>query len=200
MLEDPRSRALWRRYQLRARYALAATTAAVRREMLEDLSAHVRDALIANADGAREHDRLRAILTRLGKPEEYLAPLLAEAILRRPGPPNVFAASADAICAAWRLGTGVLAIAIAYPLIALLALGTCTVAAMRLALPHTAGVFALSPDEYQVRVLGGSALGDQIMPVWLAVLLLPVCAATTLWAIGRARALALSIAYGNAPP
>ena len=199
MFEDPRSRALWRHYELRARYALAATTAGVRRELLEDLSAHVRDALIANADGSPEHDRLKTILTRLGEPEEYLAPLLAEAVLRRPGPSNAFAASADAISAAWRLGVGVLAIAIAYPLIALLALGTSTLAVMRIALPQTAGVFALSADEYQVRVLGGSALGDQVMPVWLAVLLLPVCVAIILWAIGRARALALSIAYGNAP-
>lgn len=197
MFSDPRARALWRRYYQRATYALGAVAASARREMLGHLREHVEEALRLSDDEEPEYDRLADILDRLGEPREFLAPLVSEAVLRRPSPPNPLAAALDSINAACRLGSTLLATALAYPMLAIAGAALTTLGFMRALAPDTAGVFALAPDEYQVRILGDHDGGQQVMPLWAALLLLPLGAAIVGWAIARVRALALKLVLGD---
>jgi len=84
MFEDPRARRAWRLFRLRADLMLSSVSASVRRELLEDLTAHVRDVLENDKTAATEYERLDAALQRIGDPKEFLAPLLAEAVFRNP--------------------------------------------------------------------------------------------------------------------
>lgn len=197
MLSDPRARALWKRYYQRATYALGAVAATARREMLDHLREHVEEALRASDGKGSEYDRLGCILDRLGEPQDFLAPLVSGAVLSRPSPPNPLTAVLDSINVAWRLGSTVLAAAVAYPMLAIAGAALATLAFMRMLAPNMAGVFALAPDEYQVRILGNHAGGQQVMPLWAALLLLPLGAAIVAWAIARVRALALKLVLGD---
>lgn len=199
MFSDPRARALWRRYHLRATYSLGAVAATARREMLDHLREHVKEALQASDSGAPEYDRLAVILERLGEPRDYLAPLVSEAILKRPGPPSPLAAAVDAIVAAWRLGSVMLAVALVYQLLALAGAAIAILAFMRVVAPDMAGVFVLAPDNYQVRILGSHDGGHQVMPLWAALLLFPIGLAIVGWTIARVRVLALSLVLREPP-
>lgn len=199
MFSDPRARALWRRYHLRATYALGAVAGPVRRELLDDLASHVAEALNATDSADDEYNRLAAILQRLGEPKEFLAQLISDAILKHPGPPSALEAARDAIFGAWRLGSALLAVALAYPILAIAGAALTTLAFMRAVAPDIAGVFALAPDDYQVRILSSLDGGEQVMPLWVAALLFPLGLAIVVWTIARVRALALSLVLG-APP
>lgn len=199
MFSDPRALSLWRRYRLRATYALGAVAGPVRRELLDDLGSHVAEALDASDSAGDEYDRLASILQRLGDPKEFLAPLISVAILKHPGPPSALAAARDAISGAWRLGSTLLAAALTYPILAIVGAALSTLAVMRALAPDMAGVFALAPDDYQVRILGSQDGGEQVMPLWVAALLFPLGLAIVVWTIARVRALALSLVLG-APP
>ncbi|MBS0984544.1 hypothetical protein [Gluconobacter cerinus] len=67
---DPAANRLWEDYFVRVN------------RLLTDLEAHVADSLIANAQGT-EMERLQSALARLGQPEEYLRPLLADDLINR---------------------------------------------------------------------------------------------------------------------
>lgn len=200
MLSDPRARALWKRYYQRATYALGAVAATARREMLGHLREHVEEALrVSDAEGP-EYDRLASILDRLGEPQDFLGPLVSGAVLSRPRPPNPLTAALDSINVAWQIGSTLLAAALAYPMLAIAGAALATFAFMRALAPDMAGVFALAPDEYQVRILGSHDGGQQVMPLWVALLLLPLGAAIVAWAIARVRALALKLVLGDRAP
>ena len=78
---DPAARRRWDGYfddvdRLLARAGADAT------ELRGDLEAHVADSMAAGAEGS-ELERLDAALRRLGKPTDYLRPLLADQLIER---------------------------------------------------------------------------------------------------------------------
>lgn len=82
---DPAANRLWEDYFVRVNRLLT-HSGADRKELLTDLEAHVADSLIANTQGAEqstEIERLQSALARLGQPEEYLRPLLADELIDR---------------------------------------------------------------------------------------------------------------------
>lgn len=78
---DPAANRLWEDYFARVNRLLT-HSGADRKELLIDLEAHLADSLIANAQGT-EMERLQCALARLGQPEEYLRPLLADDLIDR---------------------------------------------------------------------------------------------------------------------
>jgi hypothetical protein len=167
MFDDPRSRRAWRIFHLRAELMLGGVSRDIRRQLLEDLSAHVRDAVDHRPKDVPEHERVAAALARMGEPREFIAPLLADAILerkRRIGPQTglrglilnaqrgagYFVKSAT-IAAMFAVGALLIAVAIGGIL-----------------RPNAIGVFKLGEGEYQLRLFGfAEAVGDAVLYPWL---------------------------------
>jgi hypothetical protein len=78
---DPAARRRWDAYFSEVDRLLARADADVA-EMRGDLEAHVVDSMAA-ASGGNEVERLDAALARLGRPIDYLRPLLADEMLER---------------------------------------------------------------------------------------------------------------------
>ncbi|MDR6126387.1 hypothetical protein QE361_002767 [Sphingomonas sp. SORGH_AS802] len=78
---DPAARRRWDAYFSEVDRLLARADADVA-EMRGDLEAHVVDSM-ADASGGNEGERLDAALSRLGRPIDYLRPLLADEMLER---------------------------------------------------------------------------------------------------------------------
>lgn len=78
---DPAARRRWDAYFSEVDRLLARADADVA-EMRGDLEAHVVDSMAA-ASGGNEGERLDAALSRLGRPIDYLRPLLADEMLER---------------------------------------------------------------------------------------------------------------------
>ena len=78
---DPAARRRWDAYFSEVDRLLARADAEVA-EMRGDLEAHVVDSMAA-ASGGNEGERLDAALSRLGRPIDYLRPLLADELIER---------------------------------------------------------------------------------------------------------------------
>ncbi len=78
---DPAARRRWDAYFSEVDRLLARADADVA-EMRGDLEAHVVDSMAA-ASGGNERERLDAALSRLGRPIDYLRPLLADELIER---------------------------------------------------------------------------------------------------------------------
>lgn len=78
---DPAARCRWDAYFSEVDRLLARADAEVA-EMRGDLEAHVVDSMAA-ASGGSERERLDAALSRLGRPIDYLRPLLADELIER---------------------------------------------------------------------------------------------------------------------
>ena len=84
MFQDKASRRIWDVYCVRMEQLLSPLSGEVRRDLLEDVDTHVRDAMLEFHDG-NETDRLKQVLDSLGDPQEFLEPMLAEAIFKASG-------------------------------------------------------------------------------------------------------------------
>lgn len=78
---DPAARLRWDAYFADVRRSLARAGADAA-ELQRDLEAHVADSMAA-ASGGSELGRLDLALSRLGQPEDYLRPLLADQLIER---------------------------------------------------------------------------------------------------------------------
>jgi hypothetical protein len=176
---------------------LGSVSGAARRDILSDLDAHIHEAL-QHAQGEDEFARVTEALKRVGDPREFLAPLIAEAVFRRPRPSNDAALAWQAILLGAQRGVRDLA-----RVIGALALGAFGTAAIilciaRLLAPTRAGVFQIGVDEIQVRLLGGmGAVGVQLLPTWGALLLGVVGVAIVALALGSLRRLVTSFLIGR---
>lgn len=174
MFEDPKSRRSFRLFKLRAELMLGGVARGVRRQLMEDLTAHLVE-LVEHADPTLpECVRVDAAIARIGDPREFLAPLVADAVLsvqaQRTGWRTVAYA---AMRGGRRLGEAV-SIALSFAIGAMLGVA----AAGALILPQRIGLFHLAGDEYQLRLFGLS--GDTGTPVlfpWFSLLGLIVGAA-----------------------
>ena len=172
MYDSPQSRRLWRRYKLRVELLLSSVSPSVRRELVSDLTAHVRDMLASEPSDVPENERLAAALKRLGDPKEFVAPLLADAVFRDPpGDAGVIAAlrSLGAYAArGWRFFISSVFVAVA----SVSSVGMLILAAGGLIWPDRIGIFEVSVDNYQARILGSTqAYGEALLWPWLSVLL-----------------------------
>jgi hypothetical protein len=194
MFEDPKSRRSFRLFKLRAELMLSGVARTVRRRLMEDLTAHLIE-LVEHADPSlSESVRVDAAITRIGDPREFLAPLVADAVLsaqaRRTGWRAVAYA---AIRGGRRLGEAV-SIALSFVIGAMLAIA----AAGAVILPERIGLFHFSGDEYQLRLFGlsGSA-GTPVFHPWFSLLGLIIGAALIFVAWRGSRRLAAEILAGE---
>ena len=198
MFSEPKARQAWRRYRLRAELMLSSVSGDVRRELLDDLAAHVRELVAHGDDGAGEYDRVRAALERMGDPRELLAPLVGEAVFRDPRRDVGLAQAARAMLSllwrgwrlAWRSALSLLA--------ALLGALAILVAVGSLLDPQAVGLFRLGPDDIHLRLLGGEG-GVPLFAPWFAIGLLALAAASLAYAWRQARRLVLEILLNGAP-
>jgi hypothetical protein len=198
MFSEPKARDAWRRFRFRVELMLSSVSSAVRRELLEDLTAHVRDLVAAGEPGAGEHERLRAALDRIGDPREFLGPLVGEAIFRDPRRDVSFGQTGRAMLSllsrgwrlAWRSACTLLA--------ALLGALAVIVAAGSLLAPEAVGLFRLGPDDIHLRLLGGQG-GTPMFAPWFAIGLLALAAGSMAFAWRQARRLMLEMLTNGAP-
>lgn len=198
MFSEPEARHAWRQFRFRVELMLSSVSSGVRRELLEDLTAHVHDLVAHGPDRAGELERLRAALERMGDPREFLAPLVGEAIFRDPprdvGIRQAVRAMLSLLSRGWRLAwrsaSGLLA-----GLLGTLAL---LVAFGSLLEPDAVGLFRLGPDDIQLRLLGSPG-GQPIFTPWFAIGLLALAAASITFAWWQARRLILEILMNGAP-
>ncbi|HEX8173024.1 MAG TPA: hypothetical protein VF824_20995 [Thermoanaerobaculia bacterium] len=196
MFHDPKARDAWRRFRLRVELMLSSVSSGVRRELLDDLTAHVYE-LVAHDDGPGEYERLQAALERIGDPREFLAPLAGEAIFRDPPRDAGFGQTGRAMLAllsrgwrlAWRSASTLLA--------ALLGALAIVVAVGSLLQPHAVGLFRLGPDDIQLRLLGSRG-GVPLFTPWFAIGLLALAAASIAFASRQARRLVIEIVMNGA--
>lgn len=198
MFSEPKARDAWRQFRFRVELMLSSVSGGVRRDLLEDLTAHVRDLVALGPDGASEHERLQAALERMGDPREFLAPLVGDAIFRDPRRDVGFGQAGRAMLSlltrgwrlAWRSASALLA-ALLGALAALVAFGS-------LLDPQAVGLFQLGPDDIQLRLLGGQR-GIALFTPWFAIGLLALAAASMAFAWRQARRLILEILMNGAP-
>ena len=198
MFSEPRARRAWRHFRLRVELMLSSVSGGVRRELVDDLAAHVLDLVAHGRDDAGEYERLRAALQRIGDPREFLAPLVGEAIFRDP-PRDVGVGQAGRVLLSllsrgWRLAwrsASVLLAAVLGALAILVAVGSMLG-------PEAVGLFRLGPDEIQLRLLGGQG-GVPLFAPWLAIGLLVLAAVSGAFAWRQARRLVLEILTDGAP-
>jgi hypothetical protein len=196
MFDDPKARRAWRHFRLRVELMLSSVSSGVRRELLDDLAAHVRDMVARSPDGAGEYEKLKAALDRMGDPREFLAPLIGEAIFRDPRRDVGFGQAGRAMLAllsrgwslAWRSASLLFA--------ALFGALTILVAAGSLLDPTAVGLFRLGPDDVQLRLLGGEG-GMPLLVPWIAIGLLALAAVSIGFVWRQARRLVFEILIGG---
>lgn len=198
MFVDPKARRAWRHFRLRVELMLSSVSSSVRRELLDDLGAHVRDMVAHGPDGAGEHERLQAALDRMGDPREFLAPLMGEAIFRDPRRDVGFGQAGRAMLALLSRGWGLAWRSSAALLAAFLGGLAILVAGGSLLDPGKVGLFRLGPDEVQLRLLGGQG-GEPLFAPWLAIGLVMVAAGLMAFAWRQARKMVLEILISGAP-
>jgi len=197
MFNDPQARRAWRRFRLRAELMLSSVSASVRRELLEDLDAHVREMVALSPESGSELERLKVALDRMGDPREFLAPLAGEAIFRKPQADVGFGSAARATLAllsrgwrlAWRSALTLLATLLA-GLAALVAFGS-------LLDPHSVGLFRIGPDDIQLRIAGSEG-GVPLFTPWFALALLVLAAGSIAFAWRQSRRLVVEILLNGA--
>lgn len=192
MFDDPKARRAWRHFRLRVALMLSPVSGAVRRELLDDLAAHVREMVAYGSDGAGEYERLLAALRRMGDPREFLAPLLGEAIFRDSrrgvGLRQAARAMLSLLSRGWRFAWRSALVLLA----ALLGVLTILVAVGSLLNSAAVGLFRLGSDDVQLRLLGGEG-GSPLFTPWLAIGLLALAAVSMVFAWRQARRLVLEI-------
>ena len=194
MFRDARARRAWNLYFLKAEAVLSPLAASVRKELIGDLQAHVRDILANEKIGGDEFVRLQAALDRVGNPKEFLAPLLADAVFKAPPQHGSFAMTYRTLSLYASRGTTYLARTLGLVLAAASGLIVALAALNSLFRPDHAGLFRLGDDEYQVRVMGfGEAGGEQLLAPWAAIALIAVGAAVLWWTARRVRRMLLEL-------
>lgn len=180
MFTDPKARGAWRYFRLRVELMLSAVPGGVRRELLAELLAHVRELVAHGPHGAGEYERVRAALDRIGDPREFLAPLVGEALFRDTRNVGLGEARGTVLLLlsrggrlAWRSTSALLAASLG-ALAVLVAIGS-------LLEPDAIGLFRLGPDDIQLRLLGGAG-GVPLFTPWFAFGLLLLAAASTSFA------------------
>jgi hypothetical protein len=197
MFDDPKARRAWRHFRLRVELLLSSVSGPVRRELIDDLAAHVRDMMAHGAEGGGEHERLQAALGRIGDPREFLAPLVGDAIFRDPRRDVGLGQAGRAMLAllsrgsrlGWRSASALLA--------ALLAVLATLVAVGSLLDERAVGLFRLGPDDIQLRLLGGHG-GVPLFTPWFAVGLIALAALSAAFAWRQAGRLMAEI-FNGAP-
>lgn len=197
MFSDPKARREWRRFRLRSELMLSSVSGSVRRELLDDLAAHVRELVTHGEDEGGEYERLTAALDRMGDPREFLAPLVGEAIFRDPRRDIGFGQTGRAMLSllsrgwrlAWRSASTLLA--------ALFGALAMVVAFGSLLYPEAVGLFRTGPDDIQLRLLGSPG-GVPLFTPWFAIGLLALAAASLAFAWRQARRLVREIVMNGA--
>lgn len=194
MFDDPKSRHSYRLFRLRAELMLSGVARGVRRQLMEDLTAHLAE-LVAHADPSLpESVRVDAAIARIGDPREFLAPLVADAVLsasaQRTGWRTVAYA---ALRGGRRLGEAV-SIALSFSVGASLSIA----AAGAFIVPQRIGLFYISGDEYQLRLFGlAGNEGTPVLYPWFSLSGVIIGAALIYASWRRTRRLAADILAGE---
>lgn len=182
MLTDPAARALWRQYRERVLTALRALPRRERTDLIEDLDAHVREGLRARrgADATSERDCVATIIEQLGPPETQFHALSSAWSSLPQHSESMRSKVRTRADAAWAC-LGYMATFAGGALLALMAF-------LRLLAPAAAGIFESAAGQYQVRLLGlGREAGEQILPIWMAFMLVFIGGAGAGWGFEKLR-------------
>lgn len=191
-LRDPRARAAWLLFRMRAELMLGSVSASVRREIMADLESHMREAM-QHSQAGDELARLLVAIERIGDPRDFLEPLVAEAVFRRPRPANTVVVAWQALLLGAQRGVQDFARVTGLIALGLVGVATFILGAYTLVAPERAGVFLLDQDTIQVRLLGAThAAGVQLLPAWGALLVATIGALLTVASIASLRRLVVA--------
>jgi hypothetical protein len=194
MFNDARARRAWNLYFLKAEAVLSPLASSVRKELIDDLKAHVQDILANEASAGDEFARLTAALDRVGNPKEFLAPLLADAVFRAPAQNGSLGMAYRTLTLYAARGTSYLLRTIGLVLTTTAGFAVALAALNSLFRPDRAGLFLLDNDEYQLRVLGlGASGGEQLLAPWMAVGLIVLGLALLAWSARRTRRMLMEL-------
>jgi hypothetical protein len=195
---DRKARRAWRYFRLRVELMLSSVSRSARRELLEDLAAHVREMVADGPEGAGEYERLEAALHRMGDPRDFLAPLLGDAILRDPSRDVGLAQRGRAMLPLLAHGSRVTWHSASTLAAAILGALAMLIAFSSLLHPDAVGLFRLGPDDIQLRLPGSSGGGVPILTPWFAIGLIALSAALMAFAWRQARTLVVMIIMNGA--
>ena len=198
MFGEPRARRAWRHFRLRVELMLSSVSSGVRRELVDELAAHVRDLVGHGPDGAGEYERLQAALERIGDPREFLAPLIGEAIFRDPRRDVGVGQAGRALLSLLSRGRRLASRSASVLLAVVLGVLAVLIGVGHLLGPEAVGLFRLGSDEIQLRLLGGQG-GVPLFAPWLAIGLLMLAPLLLALAWRQARRLVLEILIDGAP-
>jgi hypothetical protein len=194
MFKDARARRAWSLFFLKAEAVLSPLAASVRKELIDDLKAHVHDILANEAPEGDELARITAALDRVGNPKEFLAPLLADAVFRAPAQTGSLGMAYRTLSLYAARGTSYLLRAIGLVLAATAGFALALAALNSLFRPDRAGLFLLGDDEYQLRVLGlGASGGEQLLAPWMAIALIALGLTLLAWSARRVRRMLMEL-------
>lgn len=194
MFKDARARRAWGLYFLKAEAVLSPVATPVRRELLDDLKAHVQDILANEKAEGDELARLNAALERVGNPKEFLAPLIADAVFKLPPQQRNIGMAYRTLRLYAARGTTYLLRSLALATVAATGVVTTLAALNSLLRPDRAGLFQISGDEWQVRVMGfGEAAGEQMLAPWMALVLIAAGLAILVWTARRIRRMLMEL-------
>lgn len=194
MFKDARARRAWRLYFLRAEAAMSPLSSSVRRDLIDDLQAHVRDVLANDRTQGDEFARLQAALARVGNPKEFLAPLVAEAVFRAPPQHGSLAMAYRTVTLYASRGTSYFLRALGLVLAAAAGVVLALAAFSSLLRPDRAGLFQIGNDEYQLRVFGfAPGTGEQLLASWMAVIIIAIGIVVVAWTARAARKMLMEL-------
>lgn len=194
MFEDPKSRRSFRLFKLRAELMLGGVARGVRRQLMEDLTTHLAE-LVAHADPTLpESVRVEAAIARIGDPRDFLAPLVADAVLSVSAQRAGWRTVAYAALRGGRRFGEAASIALSFFVGASLAIA----GAGALIVPQRIGLFHLSGDEYQLRLLGlAGSEGTPVLYPWFSLIGVVIGAALIFTGWRSSRRLAADILAGE---
>lgn len=164
-LIDPAARRVWDSYFTEVDRLLV-RAGAVGTELRADLEAHVADSMAADPAPGSETERLQRALDRLGRPLDYLRPMLADALIERGGRTYNPLTIARGLGHALRAGSSRAATAFAFVLGYAFLVVFAAMAALKPVWGDHVGLFRYADGALAMGIMSDTAGAEELLGWW----------------------------------
>lgn len=174
---DEEARALWQQYMGEASRTVADLPVAEREELLLELASHLAASIGADAPGASDVEAMRAAMMRLGRPKEFLRPMLAASLTEQGVAAYHPVLLAKGLYHSLFGGLRSLTVALAFGLgyVAVAVFGV--MALFKAAFPTNIGYFVYPSGAQVFGITGDSGMARDVLGYWVIPIALLVVAA-----------------------